>query len=177
MWGKSPCEGQKSLFWNVLNSVVLANKFNDDFPNAPLYVPDSAELRAVAMKDGIAWTKESKERAMLCFVAEAAGMQIVLHMPELVGRKELLVIIATVHQMEAVYVSVHPVKPINLSSLMALMHPIRSRSTPSRSPMRRAPGRAGSQLGGARKNNVPTKSEKWIFFLPGYIGTCYQVFF
>ena len=83
-------KGQSSTVASSQTSNALAIKFDKDFPNAPLVNPKRAELRALAMKDGIAWTEASKERAMLCFVAEAAGMQIVLHMPELVGRKELL---------------------------------------------------------------------------------------
>lgn len=62
------------------------------------------------MKDGIAWTKDSKESAMLCFVAEAVGMQIVLHIPELVGKTNCLLMSASVHQMEAVCVSVRDAK-------------------------------------------------------------------
>ena len=62
------------------------------FPRLPFVEPKPAEVRAAALlsKSGGRWTPELRLQARAFFSCEAGGVQLVLHMPELFAREELL---------------------------------------------------------------------------------------
>lgn len=66
--------------------------FRAAFPRAPRLVPEAASVRAAALKSraGGVWTQELREEARSYFECEAAGVECVLVMPEVVARDELL---------------------------------------------------------------------------------------
>ena len=74
------------------NSVVDLAALQRAMPQLPYVAAAPAQTRALALLDaaGGAWTTELAAQARACFEAEAANIQVVLCIPEVTARGELM---------------------------------------------------------------------------------------